>query len=101
MTTREQKEHDALIVDQFTKQAVPFTQLKGHLDSVQTLIEWSTVASDDLVLDVACGPGLVACEFAKVARRVTGIDITELHGPECGFARDDSGLQTRRGRFDC
>ena len=28
------------------------------------------------MLDVACGPGMVACEFAKHARHVTGIDIT-------------------------
>ena len=35
------------------------------------------VTSKDSVLDVACGPGMVACEFAKVAHHVTGIDITE------------------------
>ena len=28
------------------------------------------------VLDVACGPGLVACALAEVARSVTGIDLT-------------------------
>jgi ubiquinone/menaquinone biosynthesis C-methylase UbiE len=28
------------------------------------------------VLDVACGPGLISIEFAKIARHVTGIDIT-------------------------
>lgn len=77
MTTRNQKEHDAEIVAQFTKQAIPFTELPGHLDSIQMLIEMSKVAGDDLVLDVACGPGLVACEFAKIAQHVTGIDLTE------------------------
>ena len=41
------------------------------------LIEMSNVTSEDSVLDVACGPGLVACEFAKIAKNVTGIDITE------------------------
>lgn len=41
------------------------------------LIELSKVSKDDVVLDVACGPGLVACEFAKIASHVTGIDITE------------------------
>ncbi|SDY23818.1 Methyltransferase domain-containing protein [Allochromatium warmingii] len=75
--TRNQQEHDAEIVEQFTKQAIPFTELPGHLDSIQMLIEMSKVAGDDLVLDVACGPGLVACEFAKVAQNVTGIDLTE------------------------
>jgi ubiquinone/menaquinone biosynthesis C-methylase UbiE len=41
------------------------------------LIEMSKVADEDLVLDVACGPGLVACEFSKIAKHVTGIDLTE------------------------
>ena len=31
---------------------------------------------DDTVLDVACGPGIVACELAKFVSHVTGIDIT-------------------------
>jgi len=77
MSTEDKQGHDARIVDQFTKQAIPFTELPGHVDSIQMLIEMSKVTSDDSVLDVACGPGMVACEFAKVARRVTGIDITE------------------------
>ena len=37
----------------------------------------SNVNKNDLVLDVACGPGLVACEFAELANHVTGIDITD------------------------
>jgi len=28
------------------------------------------------MLDVACGPGMVACEFARHAGQVTGVDIT-------------------------
>ena len=77
MTTENQSKHDAKIVDQFTKQAIPFKELPEHLDSIQMLIEMSKVTKDDHVLDVACGPGLVGCEFAKVAKHVTGIDLTE------------------------
>lgn len=77
MNNKNQKKHDEKIVDQFTKQAIPFAELPGHLDSIQMLIELSRVSGNDSVLDVACGPGLVACEFAKVACQVTGIDITE------------------------
>ena len=72
-----QQVHDAEIVDQFTKQAIPFTELPGHIDSIQMLIEMSKTTCNDTVLDVACGPGMVACEFAKVACHVTGIDITQ------------------------
>ena len=71
-----QQAHDAEIIDQFTKQAIPFTELPGHLDSVQMLMEMSGIKTEDTVLDVACGPGIVACEFAKAVRHVTGIDIT-------------------------
>ncbi|MGE3151478.1 MAG: class I SAM-dependent methyltransferase [Nitrospiraceae bacterium] len=77
MTARSQQEHDAEIVKQFTQQAIPFAKLPGHLDSIHMLIEMCNVSGDDLVLDVACGPGLVACEFAKVAQHVTGVDLTE------------------------
>src|SRR6516164_4103047 len=67
-------EQRRLILDQFTKQAVPFSQMQNH--SPELLLAVSAVGPDDSVLDVACGPGLMACEFAKVARHVTGIDLT-------------------------
>jgi ubiquinone/menaquinone biosynthesis C-methylase UbiE len=68
--------HNQTIIDQFSQQAVPFSELPGHSSSMQTLIEMSGVSDTDLVLDVACGPGMVACEFAPHAKHVTGIDIT-------------------------
>jgi ubiquinone/menaquinone biosynthesis C-methylase UbiE len=34
------------------------------------------IGPEDTVLDVACGPGLVACTLAEVAQHVTGIDLT-------------------------
>ncbi|WPJ94685.1 methyltransferase domain-containing protein [Coraliomargarita algicola] len=69
--------HAQQIRDQFTKQAVPFAQLKGHTNSIQSLIEMSACGAEDRVLDVACGPGMVACEFAQVAAEVYGIDLTD------------------------
>lgn len=92
MTSRNQEEHDSEIVEQFTKQAIPFTELPGHLDSIQMLIEMSQVAGDDLVLDVACGPGLVACEFAKMAQHVTGIDLTEKMIEQAKKRQNELGL---------
>ncbi|UFS72010.1 methyltransferase domain-containing protein [Geomonas sp. RF6] len=70
------EEHRATIVEQFSRQAVPFAQVPGHLDSIGLLMELAEVGGSDTVLDVACGPGIVACAFAKVAAHVTGIDIT-------------------------
>ena len=68
--------HNQTIVSQFSQQAIPFAELPGHSQSMDMLIEMTGVSSVDLVLDVACGPGLVACDFARLAQRVTGIDIT-------------------------
>jgi len=69
--------HNQTIIEQFTQQAIPFSELPGHSQSMQMLIELSGVSASDDVLDVACGPGLVACEFALHAKHVTGIDITQ------------------------
>jgi len=92
MAERKQQKHDEEIIDQFTKQAIPFTQLPGHLDSIQMLIELSKVSGEDNVLDVACGPGMVACEFAKTARHVTGIDITEKMIEQARKRQQEMGL---------
>jgi ubiquinone/menaquinone biosynthesis C-methylase UbiE len=76
MSRKTESRHQAEIVAQFSRQAIPFTQVPGHYDALQVLLELSGVGGDDVVLDVACGPGMVACEFARHARHVTGIDIT-------------------------
>lgn len=71
-------EQRQLILDQFTRQAVPFSEMHSRDDAGihRLLIDTAGIGVDDEVLDVACGPGLVACEVAKVARHVTGVDLT-------------------------
>jgi SAM-dependent methyltransferase len=66
------------ILDQFTRQAVPFSTAPGIRDeeALRLLVRASGASADDTVLDVACGPGPVAAAFARVARQVTGIDLT-------------------------
>ena len=73
-------EQRQLILDQFTRQAAPFSEMHARDDAgmLRLLIETADIGGDDEVLDVACGPGLVACEVAKVARHVTGVDLTGL-----------------------
>ena len=70
--------HRDAILDQFTRQAVPFATAPSIRDetALRLVIEFSGCGPDDTVLDVACGPGILACAFAKVARHVTGIDLT-------------------------
>jgi len=70
--------HHETVVDQFSRQAVPFSTAAPIRDreALQVLVDASGAGPDDEVLDVACGPGLVACAFARVVRHVTGIDLT-------------------------
>jgi SAM-dependent methyltransferase len=70
--------HRERILDQFTRQAVPFSTAPGIKDarSLELLVEASGAGPDDTVLDVACGPGLVVAAFARVLRHATGIDVT-------------------------
>ncbi len=73
----EQKAHDRQIVDQFTRQADTYVAKQTADETAYRLArEVTGVTSIDHVLDVACGPGLLAFALASVARRVTGIDLT-------------------------
>jgi SAM-dependent methyltransferase len=70
--------HEQAILDQFTRQAIPFSTSPSIKDEIalNLLIQASGASATDTVLDVACGPGLVVCAFAKVVAHATGIDIT-------------------------
>jgi SAM-dependent methyltransferase len=69
--------HQDLILDQFTKQVVPFATAPGikDEDALKLVIDFTGVKPDDTLLDVACGPGLIVCAFAKVVKHATGIDL--------------------------
>ena len=70
--------HNQAIVDQFTKQAVPFSKKTAmSSDAIfKLMLEMCEVTPEDAALDVACGPGLTACAVAAVAAHVTGVDLT-------------------------
>lgn len=70
--------HDARIVAQFTRWAKPFAELPIHAEAesmAQTLAACAAGAGMS-VLDVACGPGIVACALAQTGAQVTAIDLT-------------------------
>ncbi len=67
--------HNDLIKEQFDKQAATFGSMAGHYDALDLIIRLSQAGPKDIVLDVACGPGIVACAFAKKVARVKGIDL--------------------------
>lgn len=90
----DQTDHKKAILDQFTKQAVPFQKKLEHADATvfQLYLDATGVMSQDTVLDVACGPGLVACAFAAVARHVTGIDLTPAMIEQAEKLQEKKGL---------
>lgn len=88
-------DHKEHILDQFTRQAVPFAtsaQMRNE-DALNRIVEMAEAGSDDTVLDVACGPGLLACAFARVARHVTGIDLTPAMLEQARALRRNKGLE--------
>ena len=84
--------HKEEIVAQFTRQAVPFTQIPGHHDAIALLVDMCRVGPEETVLDVACGPGLVACAFARNCRHVTGLDITPAMIEQAKKHQEELGL---------
>jgi ubiquinone/menaquinone biosynthesis C-methylase UbiE len=70
--------HQNLILDQFTRQAVPFSTAAAirNEEALNRIVNMAGTGPDDTVLDVACGPGLLTCAFARFAGHATGIDCT-------------------------
>lgn len=86
-------EHGQQILDQFTKQASLFQASHRSAEAaIATAISVSGVTAKDSVLDVACGPGVLACAFAKVAKHVTGIDITPTMLEEAKNLQQGAGV---------
>ena len=70
--------HDSLIRDQFTRQATPFSTAAPIADAgaLAMIVAAAGAGPDDMVLDVACGGGIVVCGFAPHVSHATGIDMT-------------------------
>lgn len=70
--------HQGLILDQFTRQATPFSTANTITDAnaLRMIIAAARPQPQDTVLDVACGGGIIVCAFAPELRHATGIDMT-------------------------
>ena len=87
--------HRARILDQFTRQAVPFSQSPSvsNQEALNFIVQSAGAGPEDTVLDVACGPGLLVCAFARVVRHATGIDITPAMLEQARKAQQEQGLK--------
>lgn len=86
--------HNTRILDQFTRQAVPFSQSPSvsNQKALEFIVSSAHPDLDDTVLDVACGPGLLVCAFARVVRHVTGIDLTPAMLEQAQKLQQEQGL---------
>ena len=70
--------HRDTIRDQFSRQAIPFSEARSMADgdAIQLLVEAAKADAAGRSLDVACGPGMVALAFAQVVHSAVGLDTT-------------------------
>ncbi|MFI5105001.1 MAG: class I SAM-dependent methyltransferase [Terriglobales bacterium] len=86
--------HNARILDQFTRQAVPFSQSPSvsNQEALSNIVKAAEAGPTDTSLDVACGPGLLVCAFARVVRFATGIDLTPAMLEQARRLQQEQGL---------
>src|SRR5689334_10147722 len=86
--------HDSRILDQFTRQAAPFASAPAirNQEALDRIVQWAGAGPDDTVLDVACGPGLLVCAFARVVKHATGVDMTPAMLEQAGKVQQEQGL---------
>ena len=71
-------DHRETTIEQFTSQAAGFSSAAAMNDesAMELLLDAARLGPGDSVLDVACGPGIVAAARARRAGHVVGIDLT-------------------------
>jgi ubiquinone/menaquinone biosynthesis C-methylase UbiE len=86
--------HQSRILDQFTRQAAPFAGSASirNEEALNRIVEWAGTGPEDMVLDVACGPGLLACAFAQAAKHATGMDMTPAMLEQARKLQKEKGL---------
>jgi len=95
------EDHRHEIVEQFTAQAEGYAHAASIRaeSALELLVGFAGAGAEDRVLDVACGPGLVTCAFARVAREATGIDITPAMIEQAQEHAAESGVTNVRWRL--
>jgi SAM-dependent methyltransferase len=86
--------HQDLILDQFTRQATVFSTAPAitNEEALGMILRAARPGTDDRLLDVACGPGLVVCAFAPYVREAIGIDMTPAMLERARRLAEDKGL---------
>jgi ubiquinone/menaquinone biosynthesis C-methylase UbiE len=107
--------HQDRILDQFSRQAMPFSTAAPITDAnaLRMTVEAAAPKPGDTLLDVACGGGIIVSAFAPHVKHATGIDVTPAmldrarqHAAESGVTNvtwdrgDVTALPYANGTFD-
>lgn len=86
--------HNESIKSQFTKQAIPYSKKHSvsNENDLKQLVELTKANRNDIVLDLACGPGIVSFTLAKIANHITGIDLTPAMIDQAKILQKEKGL---------
>jgi ubiquinone/menaquinone biosynthesis C-methylase UbiE len=86
--------HQDKILDQFTRQAAKFAEsaTARNPDLLSAILRMAGPQPQESMLDVACGPGMLACAFAPHVRQATGIDLTPAMLEQARAAQQEQGL---------
>jgi ubiquinone/menaquinone biosynthesis C-methylase UbiE len=86
-------EHNAKIVDQHTLQASSYARLTQNMAQDRPKRhEMIGTRPDDVLLDIACGPGSLTLELAPHIAQATGLDITPAMLDQARAAQADKGI---------
>ncbi|MDE2222259.1 MAG: methyltransferase domain-containing protein [Candidatus Omnitrophica bacterium] len=91
----QQSQHNKRILKQFSKQAVPFAKkVPAHSNQAafDRIIKTAGITKKDVVLDVACGPGMMSAAIALKAGHVTGIDLVPQMLKQARLLQQEKGL---------
>ena len=94
MSNAEESAHDRAILEQFTQRASGFAadgEIHGR-DALQLIIDAAAPTRIDRAIDLACGPGSVACALAERAGQVVGLDATPAMLDEACLLAAKKGL---------
>lgn len=78
MSTKSDQQQKDLIRDRFTRTAEAFGNyaVTYRVQFADSLAQMVSAGPNDLVVDLACGPGTLALQFARRVRWICGVDLT-------------------------
>lgn len=90
--------HTDQVVDQFTRQAAQFARSPAarNEELIERILRLARPSPADTALDVACGPGVLACALARQVGQATGIDLTPAMLDQARATQAAAGLSNLR-----